>query len=68
MTSVTFTPAAVKSKVLASLHRHEKGLKSCMSYKIVYFDTRDQNGRLAHCKCKNVVRSGGRGRQAEVEH
>ena len=23
--------------------------------KIVYFDTRGQNGRLAHCKCKNAA-------------
>ena len=33
MTSVTFTPASVKSKALAPLHRHEKRLKSCMRYK-----------------------------------
>ena len=33
MTSVTFTPASVKSKALASLHRHEKRQKSCMCYK-----------------------------------
>ena len=33
MTSVTFTPASMKSKALASLHRHEKRLKSCMCYK-----------------------------------
>ena len=25
------------------------------SLKIVYFDTRGQNGRLAHCKCKNAA-------------
>ena len=33
MTSVTFTPASVKSKALTPLHRHEKRLKSCMCYK-----------------------------------
>ena len=33
MTSVTFPPAAVKSKVLAPLHRYEKRLKSYMCYK-----------------------------------
>ena len=35
---------------------------------ILYFDTRSQNGRLAHCKCKNTTRTRGRGRQAEVEN
>ena len=34
-------------------------IKSRFSYKkkkkIVYFDTRGQNGRLTHCKCKNAV-------------
>ena len=34
-----FTSAAVKSKFLAPLHRHEKRLKSCMCYKIVHYDT-----------------------------
>ena len=24
-------------------------------FEIVYFDIRGQNGRLAHCKCKNVA-------------
>ena len=36
---VTFTPASVKSKALAPLHRHEKLLESCMYYKIVHYDT-----------------------------
>ena len=36
MTLVTFTSADVKSKVLAPLHRHEKRLKSGMSYKKVF--------------------------------
>ena len=31
-------------------------------YAIVYFDTRGQNGRLAHCKCKNAAWTRGRGR------
>ena len=34
---------------------------------MVYFDTRGQNGRLAHCKCENAARTCGRGRQAEVD-
>ena len=33
MTSVTFTPASVKTKALAPLYRHEKRLKSHMCYK-----------------------------------
>ena len=33
--NVTFPPAAVKSRVLASLWRHEKPLKSCTYYKNV---------------------------------
>ena len=36
MTSITFTPAAVKSKILTPLHRHEKQLKSCMCYKKMF--------------------------------
>ena len=36
MMSVTFTPAAVKSKVLAPLHGYEKRLKSCMCFKKVF--------------------------------
>ena len=36
MTSVTFTPASVKSKAFAPLHRHEKRLKSCMYYEKIF--------------------------------
>ena len=46
MTSVTFTPAAVKSTDLAPLHRHEKRLKSCMCYTIVYYAPRGRKGTL----------------------
>ena len=37
MTSVTFIPASVKSKVSAPLHKHEKRLKSCMCYKNICY-------------------------------
>ena len=32
-------------------------LHRCGEQIIVYFDTRGQNGRLAHCKCKNAART-----------
>ena len=50
MTSVTFTPASVNSKALAPLHRHEKRLKSCMCYKIIYYSARERNWTF-HVEC-----------------
>ena len=49
MASVTFTPAAVKSKVLAPHHRHEKRLKSFMCYKIVYYVPRQSSKKQFNC-------------------
>ena len=40
MTSVTFTPADVKSKVLAPLHRHKNGWnRACVIYIYIYMQS-----------------------------
>ena len=54
MKSVTFTPASVKSKGLAPLHRDEKRLKSCMCYKIVYYVPR-QSSVDVHTRMQNLT-------------
>ena len=42
-------------KAMFSGDFRESSAKVVSKLRIVYFDTRGQNGRLAHCKCKNVA-------------
>ena len=46
----TFEQIKIGTKCLRTCNK-----QSDIKREIVYFDTRGQNGRLAHCKCKNAA-------------